>query len=235
MDGEALPGEAYADSGTAYVPLAPFLEAVGGWETSWDPEARTAWAETELFSLAAPIQNSHVLADGWLYDTGGSTVVRDGSTYVPLRSLANLLGAQVEFVDWDSPVAVFTAQEAAYTEEDLYWLSRIISAESQGESLRGQLAVGSVVLRRMADPGFPDTIREVIFDRAGAVQFEPTANGTVYNDPTEQSILAARMVLSGTRTAGDSLYFFAPALSQGTWIRENCAYVETIGAHMFFQ
>ena len=118
MDGEALPGEAYADSGTAYVPLAPFLEAVGGWETSWDPEARTAWAETELFSLAAPIQNSHVLADGWLYDTGGSTVVRDGSTYVPLRSLANLLGAQVEFVDWDSPVAVFTAQEAAYTEED---------------------------------------------------------------------------------------------------------------------
>ena len=86
----------------------------------------------------------------------------------------------------------------------------------------------------MADPGFPDTIREVIFDTAGAVQFEPTANGTVYEDPTEQSVLAAKMVLAGTRTAGDSLFFFAPALSEGTWIRENRQYVTTIGCHMFF-
>ena len=235
MDGEALPGEAYADSGTAYVPLAPFLEAVGGWETSWDPEARTAWAETDLFSLAAPIQNSHVLADGWLYDTGGSTVVRDGSTYVPLRSLANLLGAQVEFVDWDSPVAVFTAREAAYTEEDLYWLSRIISAESRGESLLGQMAVGSVILNRRASGKFPDTIQGVIFDRKDAVQFEPVANGTIYDEPTRQSILAARLVLSGASVVGGCMYFFNPSLSTGQWIRRNCTYYTSIGCHMFYQ
>lgn len=235
MDGEALPGEAYADSGTAYVPLAPFLEAVGGWETSWDPEARTAWAETELFSLAAPIQNSHVLADGWLYDTGGSTVVRDGSTYVPLRSLANLLGAQVEFVDWDSPVAVFTAREAAYTEEDLYWLSRIISAESRGESLLGQVAVGNVVLNRVASDRFPDTVKSVVFDRKDAVQFEPVANGTIYDEPTAQSVLAARLALNGTSVVGGCLYFFNPAWSQGLWVRQNCVYYGTIGCHAFYQ
>lgn len=48
---------------------------------------------------------------------------------------------------------------------DLYWLSRIISAESRGESLKGQIAVGNVVLNRVEEDDFPDTIPAVIFDR----------------------------------------------------------------------
>lgn len=235
VDGEALPGEAYAEDGVTYVPLVLFLEAVGGWETAWDPVSRTASAETDLFSLDVPVRRSHVLADGWNFDTGSDAVVRDGSTYVPLRSLANLLGAQVEFVDWESPVAVFTAQEAAYTEEDLYWLSRIISAESRGESLLGQVAVGNVVLNRVASDRFPDTVREVIFDRKDAVQFEPVANGSIYDEPAAQSVLAAKLVLNGTSVVGDCLYFFNPAWSQGLWVRQNCIYYGTIGCHVFYQ
>ena len=142
MDGEILPGESFAEDGVTYVPLAPLLEALGGWETAWDADQRAAWAETELFSLTVPVQRSHVLADGYLYDISDDTLVRSGSTYVPLRSLADLLGARVEFVDWSSPVAVHSGQAPSYTEEDLYWLSRIISAESKGESLLGQVAVG---------------------------------------------------------------------------------------------
>lgn len=235
VDGETLPGEAYAEDGVTYVPLVLFLEAVGGWETAWDPVSRTASAETDLFSLDVPVRRSHVLADGWSFDTGSDAVVRDGSTYVPLRSLANLLGAQVEFVDWDSPVAVFTAQEADYTEEDLYWLSRIISAESRGESLLGQVAVGNVVLNRVASDRFPDTVREVIFDRKDAVQFEPVANGTIYDEPATQSVLAAKLVLNGTSVVGDCLYFFNPAWSHGLWVRQNCIYYGTIGCHVFYQ
>ena len=63
MDGEILPGESFAEDGVTYVPLAPLLEALGGWETAWDAGQRAAWAETELFSLTVPVQRSHVLAD----------------------------------------------------------------------------------------------------------------------------------------------------------------------------
>ena len=52
-----------------------------------------------------------------------------------------------------------SGQEAEYTEEDLYWLSRIISAESRGESLLGQMAVGSVILNRRASGKFPTPSR----------------------------------------------------------------------------
>lgn len=235
VDGEILPGESFAEDGVTYVPLAPLLEALGGWETAWDADQRAAWAETELFSLTVPVQRSHVLADGYLYDISDDTLVRSGSTYVPLRSLADLLGARVEFVDWSSPVAVHSGQAPSYTEEDLYWLSRIISAESRGESLLGQMAVGSVILNRRASGKFPDTIQGVIFDRKDAVQFEPVANGTIYDEPTRQSILAARLVLSGASVVGGCMYFFNPSLSTGQWIRRNCTYYTSIGCHMFYQ
>ena len=90
----------------------------------------------------------------------------------------------------------------------MYWLSRIICAEAGGESLAGQVAVGNVVLNRVDSDEFPNTIHEVIFDRKHAVQFEPVSNGTVYNEPTETSVQAAKLALQGVNTAGKSLYFF---------------------------
>lgn len=233
IDDAELPG--FAVEGTAYVPLTPFLDALGGWEAVWDHSTRTAIADTGLFSLAVPAQQSQVLADGYAYDTGSATILYDGSTYVPLRSIANLLGADVAFARWDSPVVVSTGDEAAYTEEDLYWLSRIISAESQGESLLGQVAVGNVILNRAASPEFPNSIKAVVFDRKDAVQFEPVASGTIYDEPTEQSILAARLALNGTNAVGNCLYFFNPSLSQGLWVRQNRAYFGSIGCHAFYQ
>lgn len=235
VDGSPLPGEPFAENGSTYVPLVPLLESLGGWETVWDENARAAVSKTDFFSLSVPAQQSCVLADGFAYDMGAASILRSGRTYVPLRSLANLLGARVEFTDWDSPVAVSSAQNTDYTDNDLYWLSRIISAESQGESLPGQIAVGNVILNRVTDGQFPDTIQAVIFDSRDAVQFEPVSNGAIYDTPTPQSVLAARLALNGTITAGNSLYFFNPTLSGGEWIRENRDFYGSIGCHQFYR
>ena len=106
-----------------------------------------------------------------------------------------------------------------YNREDkLYWLSRIISAESRGEPLEGQIAVGNVVLNRVDSPDFPDTIYGVIFDDRWGGQFTPVRNGTIYQEPTEQSIQAAKLCLEGVNVAKDSLYFLAPALTNNHWI-----------------
>ena len=40
--------------------------------------------------------------------------------------------------------------------------------------------------------------------------------------------------LAGTDIVGGCLYFYAPALSQGTWIRANRTYYTTIGCHRFY-
>lgn len=116
----------------------------------------------------------------------------------------------------------------------VFWLSRIISAESKGESLQGQIAVGNVVLNRVKSPEFPNTIYGVIFDDRWGGQFEPVRNGTIYLEPTEQSILAAKQCLSGVNNIGNCLYFLAPDLAQNFWIPQNRKYVTTIGCHDFY-
>ena len=234
VNGDPIDG-AIVQNGLTYVPLVPLLRSIGGWETSWDAQKRTASAETDVFTLSVPVGRDFVTANGFLFGLNGTCVIKDGRTYVPLRAFANLLGASVTFTDWDTPIAVTTGHSIPYTEEDFYWLARVISAESRGESLYGQIAVGNVVLNRVASADFPETIKSVVFDTRNAVQFEPTANGTIYLEPTAQSILAARLVLNGTNAVDDCLYFFAPALSQGTWIRENRSYYATIGCHRFYR
>ena len=125
-----------------------------------------------------------------------------------------------------------TLQESQ-ADEDLYWLSRIISAESRGEPLLGQIAVGNVILNRVADASYPNSVKEVIFDRTHGVQFTPTVNGAIHQEPEPCSVLAAALALNGANIVGDSLYFFSPAQSAGNWITANRPYYTTIGGHQF--
>lgn len=74
-------------------------------------------------------------------------------------------------------------QPNEYTEDDLYTLSHIIQCEAgncQREMMEG---VGSVVLNRVADPRFPNTITEVV-NQSG--QYTPVASGAFASaQPTE--------------------------------------------------
>ena len=208
------------------------------------PGAQVAWEDGEARVWGSGLELAARPGDQWLTVNGralyipGGVQLEGGVTAVPVRTLAAALGGQV---DWDRETGVTLTPgggrpaAAPYTDEELYWMSRIISAESRGEPLLGKLAVGTVVLNRVASDEFPDTVYDVIFDRKYGVQFAPVANGTVYDDPTEESVLAAKLVLEGARAAGDSLYFLAPALTDNHWIMENQTHVTTIGCHWFYR
>lgn len=224
-----------------YVPYMSIVKALYPDATAqWNGE-RTVVTATGL-TLEIPVKQPYFIANGrYLYLPQGNTIL-DNHTLLPVRTLCAALGANVA---WD-PVGfsvVITAGEngpiasasEAYGYEDLYWLSHIINAESGNQPLEGKIAVGNVVLNRVASDRFPDTVKSVVFDRKDAVQFEPVANGTIYDEPTAQSVLAARLALNGTSVVGGCLYFFNPAWSQGLWVRQNCVYYGTIGCHAFYQ
>ena len=230
VDGELLETSAYVKEGTAYAPLRELLEALGDWNVWWDGSA--ARAVSEDASLSADPDGNTLTVNGRHYPCVVDVV--EGRTYVPLRLTAEALGGSARWDPWLDGAAV-TSPHAEYDAMDYYWLARIIHAESGGEPLEGQIAVGNVVLNRVSSEDFPDSIPGVIFDTENGVQFEPVSNGTVTNEPTELSLEAARRALSGENTAGDALYFFAPALSQGTWIDSSRTYRQTIGCHRFYQ
>ena len=228
VDGEPLETTAYVEEGTTYAPLRELLEALGDWNIWWDGSA--ARAVSEDASLSADPRGVLTI-NGRPYSCVVDVV--NGRTYVPLRLTAEALGGSVQWDPWRSGAAV-TSPGAEHNAMDYYWLARIIHAESGGEALEGQIAVGNVVLNRVSSQDFPDSIPGVIFDDENGVQFEPVANGTVTNEPTELSLEAARRALSGENTVGDALYFFAPALSQGSWIDSSRTFRQTIGCHRFY-
>ena len=232
VDGTVLSqGVNYLQSGVTYVPLRGLLNAFGGWSVWWDSGQKVAAAASGSQSITADPAKDTVTVNGRTYS--GQVFVERGRTYIPLRTVVTALGGGVA---WDPYLggAAVTTPGAEHDAMDLYWLSRIISAESRGETMTGQIAVGNVVLNRVASREFPNTIPAVIFDRKHDVQFTPVSNGTVYLPPTAQSVEAAKRALSGENTAGRAKYFYAPALSQGTWINANRTYLMTIGCHRFY-
>lgn len=123
---------------------------------------------------------------------------------------------------------------ATYSENDLYWLSRIIYAEAGGESYKGQLAVGSVVMNRVRSSEFPNTVYGVIFDRKGGTQFSPVSSGTIYNTPSQSAVNAAKACLSGYSVSDSVLFFMNPKIATSSWISRNRTYAFSIGNHDFY-
>ena len=240
VDGQAVEAAAAVRGNTTYVSLRAVTQALA-------PEAEIRWTgecalvEGEDFTLTARPGALYLEVNGRALYVPQGVLLGSGRTLVPVRVLAQALGAEV---DWDSAtgaVTVTSGDGAVLTEHDvydpdgLYWLSRIISAESQGEPLTGKVGVGNVILNRVDHADFPNTIYGVIFDGRWGGQFEPVQNGTVYSTPTQESIIAAKLVLEGADTVGDSLYFLAPALAGNHWIMANRDYVATIGDHWFYR
>ena len=103
--------------------------------------------------------------------------------------------------------------------EDLYELSeadyevllRIVQAEAGSEDEKGKMLVAGVVLNRMENSRFPDTVKEVVFqNEKGVYQFSPVANGSYYSvTVSEETREAVDKVLSGEDITGGALYFAA--------------------------
>jgi N-acetylmuramoyl-L-alanine amidase len=89
-------------------------------------------------------------------------------------------------------------------------------------------------MNRTESEEFPDTVKEVIFDRRYGTQFSPVDDGSIYLTPSEESVLAAKMCLDGYRTDPDILFFYNPSISESTYFRENRTYAFTVGSHEFF-
>ena len=102
--------------------------------------------------------------------------------------------------------SVETETEKPYTEEDLYVLSHIISAEAGNCSEDMMLSVGSVVLNRVRDDRFPNTIEEVVFQQG---QYSPTWNGAYYAEPTEAACEVAKTLLEEGPTIDPSVVWQA--------------------------
>lgn len=244
-------------SNTTYVALRSFLNSIGGYSIKWSQSSKTATAVSKNDTIIAQIGKYELTVNDEVVSTIAENKLLSNTTYVPIRPLAEALGYEVSWTQSTKTVTLtknnfdgggntedesfgtygkYTARaDSFYDYEDLYWLSRIISAESRGESIEGKLAVGNVVMNRINHSSYPDTIKDVIFDDKYGIQFTPVANGSVYNDPTDESIFAAKIILEGYRMNNEIIYFVDTKVSPNSWVELNNTFVFKIGCHSFFK
>lgn len=232
----------YLVDGRTYLPLPDYCAAL---KLTYAPETPAAGeslrAQLGGLEMWVSGDGKYIAANGRYFYLADGLRIIGGVPCLPVVELAKLYCAQVS---WDyatssadidtTAMRPLTAGDVFYDAEDLAWLSRIINAESGNQSLEGMMGVGNVVLNRVANPACPDTVYEVIFDTRYGVQFSPVETGSIYNEPNELSVVAAKLCLEGYNVAGNSLYFVNPATGSTSWFRRTRTFVVSIGEHDFY-
>ncbi|MBQ3065900.1 MAG: cell wall hydrolase [Clostridia bacterium] len=246
IDGQRASVSAYIiQNGVTYLPLrAAASLLLRSPSIYWDPSSESAVVKTRDLTLTARPGDFYIVANGRYFALSAlypaKNVLIDGVTYVPLRSAVNAMGGNIRWnaslyrIEIENVTGTITPADAYYNRDSLYWLSRIIYAEAGDQELRGQIAVGSVIMNRLKSDQFPNTVYGVIFDRKFGVQFTPVANGAIYNTPSQASIIAAKLTLEGCRISPNAMYFLDPSIATSFWIVENRQALFSIGCHDFY-
>ena len=121
------------------------------------------------------------------------------------------------------------SSSGSYSSNDIYLLAKVIAAEARGESYKGQVAVGAVILNRVEHSSFPDSISGVIY-QSGAFTCVRDSNWSVA--PTSTAQKAAQDAINGWDPTGGAIYYYNPATAQSSWIRSRTI-VAVIGSHVF--
>ena len=217
-----LAGTAYVENGMLFLPLENLCVFLGlpvqilGSET-----AGSYSAVGNNFLLSCEKGSHYTVANHRCLYSPEEYRFYEGELYLPQNvmekafSLNAAISPDEDRVDVDiSTFAVIRGgvdyYASTFSNDDLTWLSQIIYAEARLEPLEGKIAVGNVVLNRVASEKFPNSIYDVVFYTNNAWQFTPAQTGAIYTAPDEQSVAAACMCLEGASVAGKCLYFMNP-------------------------
>ncbi len=112
---------------------------------------------------------------------------------------------------------------------DLNLLSRLVYGEARGEPYTGQVAVAAVVLNRVKNSSFPNTVAGVIYQKGA---FDVVSDGQINLTPNETAKKAAQDALNGWDPSNGAIYYFNPSTATNKWIWSRPMTV-TIGKHRF--
>ena len=155
------------------------------------------------------------------------------------RAAAEDSGAAETAEEAAEEAAAETGRIYEVSEEDYDALLRLVEAEASGEDIKGKLLVANVVLNRVKSGAFPDTIKEVIYQRQnGRAQFSPVATGKIDRVAvSEETVEAVERALCGEDESAGALYFVAPAYADAgnhQWFRDNLTLLFSYEGHEFY-
>ncbi|MFD0825098.1 cell wall hydrolase [Neobacillus sp. M.A.Huq-85] len=122
---------------------------------------------------------------------------------------------------------IIIPKQISQKEKDL--LARLVTAEAKGEPYKGKVAVAAVVLNRVKNDQFPDSIHQVIYQKR---QFQPVDNGMINKPAVKEAKKAVNEAIAKNGQITDALYFYNPDKTDSKWLRSKKT-IKKIGHHRF--
>ena len=163
------------------------------------------------------------------YYDGAIDGVYDNDTIDAIKNYQSDSNLVVSGVLDSATTAALGVTDNTQANSDLYLLAKLIYSEARGEVYTGQVAVGAVVLNRVNDAGFPNTLQGVIYQPWA---FTALHDGQFSLEPNSTAYQAAQDAMNGWDPTYGCLYYYNPRTATSSWIFSRTIAVE-IGNHVF--
>lgn len=120
-------------------------------------------------------------------------------------------------------------QRFSPTSREMDLLARAVYSEARGEPIKGQVAVAAVILNRIEDEQFPNTVEGVIFQ---PLAFTAVADGQFWLTPNQEAYDAAKIAIRGEDPSEGAIYYYNPVTATSRWIFSRTT-ITRIGRHVF--
>ena len=189
-------------------------------------EEKAVWEEAEGAAAEMPAETAAEMP---------AETVAEMPAEIPAEAEARL----EEEMEETEPTEADSGRVYELSEEDYDALLRLVEAEASGEDIKGKMLVANVVLNRVESSSFPDTVKEVIYQRHnGRAQFSPVATGKIDRVAvSEETVEAVERALCGEDESCGALYFVAPAYADAAnhrWFQKNLTWLFSYNGHEFY-
>lgn len=139
----------------------------------------------------------------------------------------------------DDTVTTMSASAKIMSDEDYQTMLKIVEAEAGTEDIKGRVLVANVIMNRVNEEEFPDTVTEVVYEyKNGVPQFSPVYDGRIYQVTiSEETKEAVKLALEGVDYSDGALFFImkSAAEEQGiNWFEKELKYLFKHGSHEFY-
>ncbi len=191
----------------------------------------SVWALSKFGSTGSEVKKIQTVLKRLGYYTGSVDGIYGSKTKKAVTTFQRDCGLTADGICGKVTLLYLGLSDSAsgYSNEEVNLLAKVISAEARGESYEGQVAVGAVILNRVAHPSFPDTISGVIYQNGA---FSCVYDSNWYQPVADSAKRAAQDALNGWDPTGGAVYYYNPAKTSDKWIRTRTV-VTVIGNHYF--
>ena len=139
----------------------------------------------------------------------------------------NAESIEVEEYPFESSEYPTFAYSKDWDTEDSYLLAKIAMAEAEGCSIKCKERVILVVLNRVWDDRFPDTIYDVIHENYnGVYQFTPIQNGRWDRvEPNEECYQAVENIMKNPYDESEGALYFESCENEDNWHSQNLEFL----------